>query len=293
MITQPASPTFHRVRTTTAADGVPLTVHQWEPEEPRGAVFYVHGLQSHAGWLFESGPELAARGCAVYAADRRGSGTSGGQRGHLPSAEAVLDDYAAHFDAVRDRCPQGVPVTAVGQSFGGSVLGALLSTGRIAPDAVVLCAPALGQQYRRHGRDGMDRIRERTGLRRSPVTLKDEDYTADHGYLSFMANDHLMLRQTTDGFRAAMVELELLYRESGPWRWHGPQVPVYYARPERDAIIDLDAVAEVLSRLCPQAVEVRFAADHHYLEFSAVRDRFWDWLAGVAVPGAAGREGCL
>ncbi|MGV4985730.1 alpha/beta hydrolase [Streptomyces sp. NRAIS4] len=291
MITRPAPTTCHRVRTTRAADGVPLAVHQWEPEEPRGAVFYVHGLQSHAGWLFESGPELAARGCAVYAADRRGSGTSGGLRGHLPSAEAVLDDYAAHFDEVRARCSRGGPVTAVGQSFGGSILGALLSTGRIAPDAVVLCAPALGQQYRRHGHDGMARIRELTGLSRSPVTLKDEDYTADPAYLAFMANDHLMLRQTTDGFRAAMVELELLYREANPWSWDRRQPPVYYARPERDPIIDMDAVTEVLAWLSPKAVEVRFAVDRHYLEFSHARGQFWNWLAGVAVPGEAGRDG--
>jgi hypothetical protein len=65
---------------------------------------------------------------------------------------------------------------------------------------------------------------------------------------------------------------------------------VYYARPERDPIIDLDAVAEVLARLSPKAAEVRFAADHHYLEFSCVREQFWDWLAGVAVPGSAGRD---
>nr|WP_237694802.1 alpha/beta fold hydrolase [Streptomyces sp. SID5468] len=263
-----------------------MAVRRWEPEDVRAAVFYVHGLQSHAGWLFETGPELAARGCAVYAADRRGSGSSGGPRGHLTSAREVLDDYAAHFEAVRARCP-GVPVVAVGQSFGGSVLAALLSTGRIAPDAVVLCAPALGQQHRRHGSDGTARIQRQRGLRRSPVTLRDEDYTGDHTYLSFMANDHLMLRQVTEGFRAVMVDLESLYREAGPWHGGRPDVPVYFVRPERDAVIDLETSAEVLARLSPGFTEVRFCSDHHYLEFSAARKPLWDWLAGVAVPDPA------
>ncbi|WP_411122496.1 alpha/beta hydrolase [Streptomyces sp. x-19] len=277
----------HRVETVTAADGIPLALHQWVPENPEAAVFYVHGLQSHAGWLFETGPELARRRIAVYAPDRRGSGASGGPRGHLDSAATALDDYAAAFAAVRAADPGGPPITAVGQSFGGSLLAALLTTGRIAPDGVVLCAPALGQQQARHGRDGVHRMRALHGHRTSPVTLKDEDYTGEQRYLSFMANDHAMLRQVTDGFRAVMAELELLYSEGAPWNTGRPPVPVHFARPERDAVINLDAARATLARMCPHAVDAHFDADRHYLEFSPVRDQFWDWLADVAA-GAGG-----
>ncbi|MFH8347563.1 alpha/beta hydrolase [Streptomyces sp. NPDC018045] len=278
----------HRVETVTAADGTPLALHQWIPEAPKAAVFYVHGLQSHAGWLFETGPELARRQIAVYAPDRRGSGASGGPRGHLPSAGAVLDDYAAHFRTVRTRHPGGFPVTAVGQSFGGSLLAALLTTGRIRPDGVVFCAPALGQQRARHGHDGVQRLRALHGHHRSPIALKDEDYTGEQRYLAFMANDHGMLRQVTDGCRAVMAELELLYTEGAPEEYGTPPAPAHFVRPARDAIIDLDTARSVLARVCPHAVDTHFDTDRHYLEFSPVRDLFWNWLAAVATDTGAG-----
>ncbi|MEU4845690.1 alpha/beta hydrolase [Streptomyces gilvosporeus] len=283
VITEEPPVEAHRVESVTAADGTPLALHQWIPKNPKAAVFYVHGLQSHAGWLFETGPELARRQIAVYAPDRRGSGSSGGPRGHLPSSAAVLDDYTAHFEAVRARHPEHLPVTAVGQSFGGSVLAALLATGRISPDGVVLCAPALGQQQARHGQEGVRRLRTLQGHRTSPVTLKDEDYTRQQPYLAFMANDHAMLRQITDGFRAVMAELELLYTEGPRWDIGSPAAPVHFARPERDPIIDLDTARSTLARMCPDTVDAHFDADSHYLEFSPVRAQFWDWLADVAL----------
>lgn len=274
-----------------AADGTPLSLHRWLPTDraPEAALFYIHGLQSHAGWLFETGAELAGRGIAVYAPDRRGSGASGGLRGHLPSAASVLDDYAALFDVVRDRTP-GLPLTVVGQSFGGSLLAALLSTTRIAPDAAVFCAPALGQQHARLGRDGMAELLKLEGTCRTPVALSDTDYTDDPRYLAAMANDHLMLRQVSDRFRSVMAELELAYTAAGPWCPFAVRGPVYFATPERDAIIDLDVARGELARLQPEAVEVHFAADTHYLEFSAVRRQLWDWLADTAVLHTVCRE---
>ncbi|MEU2792626.1 alpha/beta fold hydrolase [Streptomyces sp. NPDC007100] len=293
-VTSEAHPAVaHRVETVTATDGTPLALHQWTPQTPKAAVFYVHGLQSHAGWLFESGPELARRQIAVYAPDRRGSGASGGPRGHLPSADAILDDYAALFRAARARLPGNLAMTTVGQSFGGSLLAALLSTGRLAPDGVVFCAPALGQQQARHGRDGLQRLRALRGHHRSPIALKDEDYTGEQRYLAFMANDHAMLRQVTDGFRAVMAELELLYAEGAPWGLGRPPAPVHFARPAHDLVIDLDTARSVLRRMCPHAVDAHFDADRHYLEFSAARTRFWTWLAAVAAgtkPLAAGTK---
>jgi alpha-beta hydrolase superfamily lysophospholipase len=62
-------------------DGTPLALHCWTPQPTsavRGLLYYVHGIQSHAGWLFETGPELARRSVVTYALDRRGSGRSGG-----------------------------------------------------------------------------------------------------------------------------------------------------------------------------------------------------------------------
>ncbi|MEW2129028.1 alpha/beta fold hydrolase [Streptomyces sp. NPDC005435] len=273
----------------TASDGTVLSLHSWAPEQPaRAAVFYVHGIQSHAGWLFETGPELAARGVAVHAADRRGSGTSGGPRGHLPSAERILDDLAQTLAAARRLTP-GVPLTVVGQSFGGSVLAALVTRGQVPLDArLVFCAPALGQQRARHGAGaGLATLRDGGGLVTVPLSLADPDYTDVRTYLDFMANDILMIRQVTASTRSVMVRLEDVYMRGGTWG-ERPAASVHFVRPEHDAIIDLDISWQVLSGLTPHATEFALPGSGHYVEFSAARHAYWEWLAATATAPGAG-----
>jgi alpha-beta hydrolase superfamily lysophospholipase len=267
----------------TASDGTELALHHWTPgRPPTAAVFYVHGIQSHAGWLFETGPELAARGLAVFALDRRGSGTSGGPRGHLPSAAQVLDDYANALAAVRTQVPD-VPLTIVGQSFGGSILAALVTEGYAVDARLVLCAPALGQQRSRHGSgEALAALRSAGGLSTAPLTLADADYTDVTAYLDFMANDILMIRQVTASTRSVMVQLEDVYMRGGTWDAGPSAHPVHFVRPQHDAIIDLDTSWQVLTGLTRRAVAVDFTGSGHYVEFSSARHRYWDWLAATA-----------
>ncbi|MET9416912.1 alpha/beta fold hydrolase [Streptomyces klenkii] len=270
----------------TASDGTELALHRWAPQgPPTAAVFYVHGIQSHAGWLFETGPELAGRGLAVFALDRRGSGTSGGPRGHLPSVAQILDDYTKAVTAVRTRAPD-VSLTFVGQSFGGSVLAALVTEGRTADAHLVFCAPALGQQRARHDSgETLAAARSAGGLSTAPLALTDTDYTDVTPYLDFMANDILMIRQITASTRSVMVRLEDVYMRGGTWDASPsvhPTSPVYFVRPEADTVINLDASWQVLTGLTRRATAVDFRGSGHYIEFSAARYRYWDWLAATA-----------
>jgi alpha-beta hydrolase superfamily lysophospholipase len=264
--------------TVPAPDGTPLVLHRWAGGAAGAAVCYVHGIQSHAGWLHRTGPELAARGVQVYALDRRGSGRSGGPRGHLPSADILLDDYALALARVREWIG-GLSLTAVGQSLGGSVLAALLVRDHPAFDAVVFCAPALGQQRRRHTPEVLARLRRLQGESRQPIPLVDTDYTDQPDELAFMAADRLMVREVTDQSKGTMVALEDRYIDAPAF---AGDTPVYVAMPEHDPIIDLPAARAVLHRLAPGVREQVFATDRHYLEFTPVRVDYWDWLARVA-----------
>lgn len=261
-----------------ARDATPLALHCWTPPGGvglLGVLFYVHGIQSHAGWLFETGPELAARGVVTCVLDRRGSGQSGGHRGDLPTADIVVSDYRLGLAAVRLRFP-GLAVTALGQSFGASVLAAA-AVGGLTADQLVYCTPALGQQLARHGPARAAEIAQLDGLGYSAIALVDEDYTDDRRYLEFMANDHLMLRQLTDRSRATMVELERRYVESSI----DTGVPVHLVRVEHDPIIDLDTAAVVAARLHGPVRITTLSARRHYVEFSPYRRDYWDWICGV------------
>ncbi|MFD5464483.1 alpha/beta hydrolase [Kitasatospora sp. NPDC127059] len=266
------------------AGGETLALHTWDDGRPGLAdLFYVHGLQSHAGWLFETGPALLERGVRLTALDRRGSGASTGPRGHLPDARTVLDDYGTVLAGLAAEAPG--PVTVLGQSFGGSLVAAMVASGRIPRGSgVVLCAPALGQQRARLDEAARRRVLSRTGPDASVVQLEDEQYTTVPEYLAWMANDGLMVRSVTDSFRAAMVETEDLYADAGPAPWADREV--WVACPDQDSIIDLRASEAMLADLAPQAVARHFPVASHYLEFTDVREQYWDWLAAVVRNGA-------
>jgi alpha-beta hydrolase superfamily lysophospholipase len=278
-----------QIHTIVADDGEQLALHHW-PAAGAGAgagatLFYVHGLQSHAGWLFETGPELAARGVEVFVLDRRGSGASGGVRGHLESADQVLRDYGTAVLRARQLAGDR-PLTVLGQSFGGSVLAALVTRALIGADHLVFCAPALGQQRARHASGSapaLAALRQDGGLGRVPVTLTDADYTDSQPFLDFMANDALMVRQITRSTRAAMVHLEDVYMRGPRWAGLPTSTTVSFIRPEHDAIIDLEQAWRVLTSLTDRAVRLDVPDSRHYVEFSEGRSEYWDLVAAIAL----------
>lgn len=282
---------IYSVSEVLGGDKAPLALHRWAPQnraEARGLLYYIHGIQSHASWLFETGPELALRGVITYVLDRRGSGISGGSRGDLPSADVVVDDYLHGLHAAQQEC-SGLPLTILGQSFGGSIVASLAATRDIDADTIVYCTPALGQQRVRHDAVGLADIRQLAGLERSPIALDDEDYTNEVRYLEFMANDHLMLRQVTDRTRATMVKLEDSYVDRQVD--DDKATSIYFVRTDFDPIIDLDASEKLLRDLHGEFTAVTFPIRHHYVEFTTVRRDYWDWLADVVVRSGGDRRG--
>jgi alpha-beta hydrolase superfamily lysophospholipase len=261
---------------------VRLAIHRWLPEAPRAVAFYIHGIQSHAGWLFETGAALATSDVAVYALDRRGSGKSGGSRGDVESLDILFSDYVQAIGAVRRRHPD-LPLTLVGQSLGGGILAGLVTSGHAPYDALVFCAPALGQMRVKLSESERERVRANETTLPEPVLLKDADYTADPRYLAFMGNDELMLRTITGRTRKTLLELEELYM-NGVGRWRA--APVAFASPRVDPIIRLDAARTAFGELTNErGIMVEFPSQLHYLEFSPCRDRFWSWLIGYVRSG--------
>jgi alpha-beta hydrolase superfamily lysophospholipase len=254
-----------------------LALHGWVPEAPRAVVLYVHGVQSHAGWLFETGAALEARGVALYAPDRCGSGRSEGGRGDVASAQIWIDDYLDVLAEVRRRHPQ-IPLTLLGQSAGGSLAAAIACDERASFSSLLLTAPALGTQHARLSADELERrLRGKDGTLR-PVPLKDEWYTDDPRCLAFIAEDPLMLRQATSRFWSAMIELERRYLDAPAWKF-----PSCFVAPRNDRIIDIEAASRTYRKLAGSTgLMVEMPADCHYIEFSAARQRFFGFVAQYA-----------
>jgi alpha-beta hydrolase superfamily lysophospholipase len=276
----------YECRLLRSADDVGLALHIWRTHRARGSLFYIHGIQSHGGWLFETGPQLAQRGIQVFALDRRGSGRSEGPRGDTPSLEHLLDDYLRGFQAAAALAGEEplngsdcTAFTAIGQSLGGSVLAGLVASGRLPVDRLIFCAPALGQMRAKLLPDQLRQLRAQTAadMELAPVGLADGDYTDIPRYLDFMRNDPLMLRTVTRRSRATFLALEDFYFGGRtPW----PDIPVNLIIPSRDPIIRLAAAQKTLEAISARQPEItQFSTTLHYIEFSNERERYWDLLA--------------
>jgi alpha-beta hydrolase superfamily lysophospholipase len=125
------------------ADGLDLYLRRWQAEDVphRWTFVVVHGLGEHGGRYQHLAEWFTPLGATVYAMDHRGHGRSGGQRGHAPSLNVLLDDIDAVV--VRARTESGGPVVLIGHSFGGLLAIAYALKNPDHLDKAIFSAPAL------------------------------------------------------------------------------------------------------------------------------------------------------
>ena len=245
--------------------GAALAVHTWASTEPRAIVFYIHGTQSHAGWLFETGPALRVAGLTVIAVDRRGSGASEGTRGDITSYVTWCDDYAAALADTRTRYPK-LPLLLVGQSFGGALAVELARRADSPHDALLLCSPLLVPRAANAPPDApVDQP--------IAITTPDAWFCSRERYLAFMAADDRRLRALTPRFHAARVAMAAEYLAAEGALAAKPAMLVL---PRHDRIVDLATTRATFTKLTASSgVIVELPTDDHYLEFSPAQRTLW------------------
>jgi len=102
-----------------ARDGLELYARGWKPEAPKAVVVLVHGHGEHVNRYHHVAAALTQAGYALQGFDLRGHGQSGGQRGHTPTYENLLDDITDFIAEAQKRYP-GLPVFLYGHSMGGN-----------------------------------------------------------------------------------------------------------------------------------------------------------------------------
>ena len=99
------------------ADGYECFYRYWPGQ--RGAVLYLHGIQSHGLWFEGSASRLAEAGYAVLLPDRRGSGRNRRDRGDDPGGHWLAD--LGELCAVLKRRASASRIHLVGVSWGGKL----------------------------------------------------------------------------------------------------------------------------------------------------------------------------
>ncbi|MER7620904.1 alpha/beta fold hydrolase [Streptomyces sp. NPDC126503] len=261
-------------------EGAELALHLWRPRGPvKGAVFYFHGLQSHAGWLWEVGPQFADNDIAFFVLDRRGSGISGGARHELPDADTVLADYSTAVAHVRDTIGDDVPLSLFGHCLGGSFMAALMHhpdfTTRY--DAAVFCSAWLGKLHATLDEEQRRELAAETGTELWDAGLRSEDFTDEPRHRHFIDHDDLAVRALTRRSRATLLALEELYMRPGRTL---PPVPAAFVSGIADPICDLDDARRTFLRMTgSHGALLQFATDKHYLFYTGVRERLVDWAS--------------
>jgi alpha-beta hydrolase superfamily lysophospholipase len=84
-------------------------------------VCLVHGLGEHSGRYVHVVGSLIQAGYTLISFDIRGHGKSEGQRGHIPSYDALMKDVSSLLEVVNEQFPQ-LPFFLYGHSLGGNLV---------------------------------------------------------------------------------------------------------------------------------------------------------------------------
>jgi alpha-beta hydrolase superfamily lysophospholipase len=244
----------------------------------------LHGLQSHGQWFAEAAELLCDRGMAVYALDRRGSGSSPAPRGDIRRYADWFEEVGAVLDHARAQHP-GIPIHLAGHCFGGAIAlgGALRYPERV--DSLVMLTPGLYvlPDYGVGEKLGIVACGLLAGGTHFRVPQEDGMFSRDPEVLAWIRADTLGARTVT-----ARCLLQTARMMSWLRRHVGElQVPVLVVEATRDRIADNRRNRALFDRALGDRWERHAFDAEHLLVGEPCRDALLDSLvewAGRAVP---------
>ena len=264
-----------QIRTLAARDGAALPYRLFPAGQPRGALVYLHGIQSHGGWYVDTAEEVARRGYSMYLTDRRGSGESTEPRGYFKDREQLVGDVREFVDLAHDEHP-GLPVFLVGGCWGArpGVTFALEAQDQLA--GLILISPALAAKVDLTAPEKLKVIVGGTVRPRSKVRipLSPELFTRNAKWLQFIRDDPLVLHEVATSF----------FLKQALWdKWiakqSGLRLPLLLLQSGRDEIVDVPKVRTWFERQESEDKRyVLYPEFDHLLDVEDERGRYWDDL---------------
>ncbi len=248
----------------------------------------LHGFNDYARAFTQPGQSLSLRGIALVAYDQRGFGNAPG-RGFWAGTGAYVADLGAIVRQLHLRYP-GVPVFVLGESMGGAVaIAALTSPSPPDVQGLILSAPAVWS------RDMMPWY-QRAVLALAAATLPELELTGSGlkiqasdniGMLRGLGRDPLVIKSTRVDAIAGLTDL----MDTAQYRAGKLKVPVLVLYGERDQVIPRRPVGALLEKLSsrPETRMALYPEGYHLLLRDLHADLpLADISAWIAQPG-----GCL
>jgi len=271
----------------TADDGVRLHYLHWAsgPSPPWAVVIFLHGIASHAGWFGETAADLNHHGIAVYGPDRRGSGRSGGPRGHLTRYERALDDVEQIMRLVCSE-HRGTPLFLAASSWAAKL--AVVYAPTAAPlSGLLLLGPGLTAEVKLSPARQVQVVVGHliTPMAYLPIPLTPELYTANPPYLDLIRADPLRRLEATAQFFWETARLDRRRRRASA----GLTLPLLLLQGEDDKMIDVPKTRRWFARLGVEDKTYRaYPGAGHTLDFEPDRAQYLDdmlaWLSTTVRP---------
>lgn len=271
------------IESITLSDGYQAAARWLCPPDPRGAVLYFHGIQSHGGWYEQSAAHLAEQRLAVLMPDRRGSGKNQSQRGHVDSVDRCVQDGIDALLALQQRTGFST-VHLVGVSWGGRLAVALADAEPDRVRSISLVAPGLfpkidistGEKFR----VALSMMNDRSRLFDIPLN-EARLFTSNPRRIAFVDSDPLKLTQVSASFLLATRRLDRPIRHFAQSAWKGG---LHLFLAGKDGIIENELTRQWFNALPPADKQLsEFADAEHTLEFEPDPDPFFrglvDWIA--------------
>jgi alpha-beta hydrolase superfamily lysophospholipase len=277
-------------RFLAASDGVELHYLRWSSERrpPLAVVVFLHGIASHAGWFAETATDLDEQGVTVYAPDRRGSGRSGGPRGHLARYERALDDVDEVVRLVGSEHP-ATPLFLAASSWAAK-LAVVYAADRPAPlSGLLLLGPGLLPRVNLSPARWVRVLAGHlvTPTARLPIPLTPQLYTANPPYLDFIRADPLRLLEATTQFFWETARLDRRRRRASARL----DLPLLVLQGGDDAMMDVAGTRRWFSGLDGNDKTYRaYPGAGHTLDFEPDRSSYLadmlTWLSARVSPGS-------
>lgn len=136
-------PYEHKMGVFLAKDNVRIFYQSWNVKKPKAIILISHGIGEHSGRYQNLLETLDGKGVSFYAADHRGSGKSGGIRGHADKFSRFNEDIKQLYDEVLKKENPGVPIILMGHSLGGLIACNYALENPKDIKGLILSAPAL------------------------------------------------------------------------------------------------------------------------------------------------------
>jgi acylglycerol lipase len=271
-----------------ASDGVRLHYLRWSSgrSPPWAVVVFLHGIASHAGWFGETAAHLDHRGVTVYGPDRRGSGRSGGPRGHLAGYGRALDDVDEVVRLVAAEHP-GTPLFLAASSWAAKLAVVHAARRTLPLSGLMLLGPGLLARVKlspaRQAKVVVGHVL--TPMAPIPIPLTPELYTANPRYRELIRADRLRLLEATARFFWETARLDRHRRRASA----GLELPLLVLQGEADAMMDVPGTRRWFERLgAGDKTYQGYPGAGHTLDFEPDRSRYLaDMLAWLSARAAS------